>query len=153
MKIFHIVVTFFVLCLLSGCTPEISSDHYLAENLGRVQRVHYGKIVQARTVHVGSHNNETGSLVGTAAGATAGSAIGGSTRANILGAIGGAVLGGIAGNEIGRKTGNQTGMQYIVRLDSGKTVSIVQGINPILHEGQRVMLLTGGRSGDRIIAA
>lgn len=139
--------------LLNACTPEISSDCYMAENVGHSQQVLYGKIIKAKAVNVASHNDETGTLIGGATGATAGSAIGGGTRANILGALGGAVLGSIAGHEIGKGTGNQMGIQYIVHLDNGKTIAVVQGPRPMLHVGQHVMLLTGGRIKDRLVAA
>lgn len=141
------------LTLLVACTPEISPDCYVAENAGHAQQVLYGKVVKVSAVKVGAHHEESGSLLGAATGATAGSAIGGDTRVNLLGALGGAVLGGVAGHEIGKRTGNQMGLQYIVQLDNGKTVSIVQGAKPSLQVKQRVMLLTGGNTKDRLLAA
>jgi outer membrane lipoprotein SlyB len=121
---------------VTACTPNISSDHYVVEEAGRSQQVVYGKIVKARPVEVAAHNDGNGTLVGTASGATVGSAIGDSTRANVLGAL-----------------GTQTGIEYIVNLDNGKTISIVQGAKPPLQVGQRVMLMTGGNSKDRLVAA
>jgi outer membrane lipoprotein SlyB len=138
---------------VTACTPNISSDHYVVEEAGRSQQVVYGKIVKARPVEVAAHNDGNGTLVGTASGATVGSAIGDSTRANVLGALGGAVFGGVLGNQIGKRAGTQTGIEYIVNLDNGKTISIVQGAKPPLQVGQRVMLMTGGNSKDRLVAA
>lgn len=152
MKIYRFLIVTFYLVLLTACTPDISPDRYDAEKLGRAQQVEYGQIVKTNVVEVASRNDGTGSLLGAAAGATAGSVIGGSTQVNILGALGGAAIGGITGHAIGKRTGNQKGIQYIVHLDNGKTVSIIQGNDPQLHAGQRVMVLTGDKM-DRVIAA
>lgn len=152
MKLLYLFVMLCCLNLLTACTPDISANHYIAENVGQAQQVEYGKIIKAAPVQIASRDN-TGSLLGTAAGATVGSAVGGTTRVNILGALGGAVIGGIAGHHIGKHVNNQTGIQYIVHLDNGKILSIVQGLHPTLHMGQRVMVLLGGRTRDRVIAA
>lgn len=153
MKIYYLILLMCSTLLLCACAPDVSSDHYVANNVGTAQRVQYGKIIKAKPVVIASHNAGTGSMVGTAAGATVGSALGDTTRMNILGALGGALIGGIAGHEIGKRAGNQTGIQYIVQLENGRVVSLVQSARPLLAVGQRVMLLTGGRATDRLIAA
>lgn len=152
MKTLHLIAIMLFLSL-TACTPNISSDQYGVEEVGQSQEVAYGKIVKARSVKVAAHNEEHGTLVGTASGATAGSAIGNNTRANVLGAIGGAVFGGVLGNQVGKRAGMQNGVEYIVKLESGKTIAIVQGAKPPLQIGQRVMLLTGGNLKDRLVAA
>lgn len=139
------------LSLLTACTPNISANSVDAENLGHAQNARYGRIVQAMPVEVKSGTaDSTGTFMGTAAGATAGSAIGGGTRMNILGAIGGALVGGIAGHEVGKHAGKQTGTRYVVKLDNGKMVSVIQGGQP-MNVGQRVIVLTGGSTADKVI--
>jgi outer membrane lipoprotein SlyB len=139
--------------VLAACTPNITANSVDAENLGHAQNARYGRVVQAAAVEVKSASaDSTGTFMGTAAGATAGSAIGGGTRMNILGAIGGALIGGITGHEVGKHAGTQTGVRYVIKLDNGKMVSIIQGGQP-LHVGQRVIVLTGGSSGDKVIPA
>ena len=137
--------------LLAGCTPNISPNNYSAYNAGQSQRVQYGTVKNVQPVNVRGNNGGVGTLIGGATGAVAGSAIGGGTRANILGGIGGAVIGGLLGNVVGSHVGNQTGFQYIVRLNNGRSIAVVQGMDPMLHMGQHVMVLQGGGQRTRIL--
>ena len=56
-----------------------------------------------------------------------------------FGALGGAALGAVGANNIG----NQDGVEVVVRLDSGRTLAVVQGADMVFTPGQQVMVLRG----------
>ena len=75
-------------------------------------------------------------------GGVLGNAIGGGsgrTIATVVGALGGAALGAAGANNIG----NQTGVEVVVRLDSGRTLAVVQGADMTFTPGQHVMVMRG----------
>jgi outer membrane lipoprotein SlyB len=92
-------------------------------------------------VTIRSEGRGVGAGVGAAAGAVGGSALGTSTREGILGGIAGAVIGGLVGSVAGDAVGNETGIEYIVRLDDGQTVTVVQGADPPLAAGQKILVV------------
>lgn len=141
----------FVLALsLLGCQPNISPDSYPVSSAGQVNRSVRGMVVSARTVDIQGSQSGVGTMAGTATGAVAGSAIGSSTRANVIGAIGGAVIGGVVGGAVEEGTTRQQGMEYVVETEDGTLLTIVQGIESPLQEGDRVIVVYGARA--RVIA-
>lgn len=137
------------LFFISGCAQNISPDSYSVEGTGKVNRTTSGVVLSSRIVSV-EGTKSTGQTVGALAGGTAGSAIGGSTRANILGAIGGALIGGIAGGMAEKGITSQSAVEYIVKTDSGETITLTQGPEPMFKRGDRVLILYGSKA--RIIA-
>ena len=137
------------IALLAGCVANISPNAYSVSSVGQVNRSVAATIISVRDVDV-SGTTGTGATVGVAAGATAGSAIGGGARANILGAIGGAVVGGLAGAAMERNATKQTAVEYVVQTVNGNLMTIVQGTDPRLAEGDSVLVLYGSPS--RLIA-
>ena len=91
-----------------------------------------------------------GTTAGAAAGSVAGSAIGGAARENIIGAIGGAVVGGIIGSMAEEGATQQQGMEYVVETENGSLITVVQGTDPCLNIGDKVIVIYGQRS--RVIA-
>ena len=84
----------------------------------------------------------TGAGAGGVLGGVLGNAIGGGsgrTIATVVGALGGAALGAVGANNIG----NQDGVEVVVRLDSGRTLAVVQGADMVFTPGQQVMVLRG----------
>ncbi|MBP7509804.1 MAG: hypothetical protein KA807_18470, partial [Prolixibacteraceae bacterium] len=75
---------------------------------------------------------------------------GGATRENIVGAIGGAVIGGIIGSMAEEGATRQQGMEYVIETDNGSLITVVQGIEPSLNVGDKVIVIYGQRS--RVIA-
>lgn len=143
MKIFMILAGAAAIALAGCTTPNISPQAHSSDTVGQVNRTVPATVVSARPVQV-TGTNSVGRPVGAIAGGVAGSAIGGGTRANILGAIGGAVIGGLAGGAIEGSTTGQTGIEYVVELQSGGgLVTVVQGPEPVLAAGQRVLLIYG----------
>jgi outer membrane lipoprotein SlyB len=141
----------FVACLvLIGCTRNISPDSYAVGSVGQVNRAVRGVIISVRQVNISGSQSGAVGAAGAAGGAVAGSAIGGGTRENILGAIAGAVIGGIAGSAIEEGSTRQQGMEYVVEAQNGSLITVVQGINPTLSVGAKVIVLYGTRT--RVIA-
>ncbi len=131
---------------MAACAPRNTNTTYTGADIGRTAQVSYGVIVSMRPVTIQGGRTGVGTLGGAAAGATAGSFIGGDPRANILGAIGGAIIGGIAGSAV--ESGMTTGqaMEFIIREDSGQTISVVQTNEEEFRPGERVVLTRGART-------
>ena len=149
MKKFQCGAVLVLALLIAACTTNISPDTYSVDSVGDVTRSVPGTIISARPVNV-EGTNKVGGLTGAVAGGVAGSAIGGGDRAHALGAIGGAIIGALAGSAIEKGVTNQTGIEYVVKTDSGETLTLVQGPSPAFAVGQKVMILYGKRA--RIIA-
>lgn len=139
-----------VILSLSGCAPNISPDTYSVGSVGQANRTIRGKIIHARPVKVQGTQSGMGATAGGLSGGVAGSAIGDGGRANAIGAIGGAVVGGIAGAMLEEGATRQMGMEYVVETENDNLVTIVQGQNPPLHVGNRVLVIYGNPT--RIVA-
>lgn len=140
------------LCLnIIACARNISPDSYAVGSVGQVNRAVKGTIVSARQVDITGSQSGLGATVGAAGGGVAGSAIGGGVRGNVLGAIGGAVVGGVIGNAVEEGASKQQGMEYVVETENGSLITVVQGLDPELSIGGKVIVLYGTRV--RIISA
>lgn len=58
---------------------------------------------------------------------------------SVGGNVGGAVVGGVAAHWIGAELSKQKGLQYIVKLDDGRSTWILQGVKPALSVEQQAM--------------
>ena len=131
--------------LLAACAPNVRPDSYGVGSVGQVNRTVAGVIVSARPVSIDGTQGG-GAMAGAGIGGVAGSSVGGSGRANAVGAIGGAVVGAIAGAAAERGASRTQGMEYVVQTDNGNLMTIVQGVDPALPTGQRVLVLYGSPS-------
>ena len=144
--------------LLAGCTacaPQVSSRAYTSRHVGEASQTYPGVIVSVQEVAVeGSdrlEENSTGVLAGGLLGAGAGSMVG-KGKGNFLTTAGGAVAGAIAGSFVEKKLKEQTAFEYVVQLDSGSYVTIVQGDAEPLDVGAPVFVLMGHRGRSRLIS-
>lgn len=135
---------------LAGCQPTIAPDSYAAASVGQAQRTVRGTVLASRLVAIEGSRSGVGAGAGAIAGGAGASAIGGGTRANIAAGVGGAVLGGIVGALAEDAVTRQQGAEYIVQTEGGALVTIVQGAEPPLATGQRVLVIYGARA--RVIA-
>ena len=62
-------------------------------------------------------------------------------KGQVAGAVLGGLAAGVAGHYIEKALTEQDGWEYTVKLDDGRTVSIVQGAEPPLNVGQRVRVV------------
>lgn len=150
---------------LSGCAYQTGPNVYEPYAVGQAAQTELGVVQSARPVEVSSQGGTgIGATVGAVAGGIAGAQIGPSryhhrghshrylSAGSALGALGGALVGGLIGAAIERDVTRQTATEYIVRLDDGSMITIVQGSQP-LAPGQRVFLQTPYRGRARIVPA
>ena len=67
--------------------------------------------------------------------------IGGNSAVNVIGAVGGAVLGGYLGSKAQEGLSAQNGIEYIVKLNNGKAITLTQGNDVVFTVGQPVYVL------------
>ncbi len=150
MKIF---VCLMVCTLFTGCARRIGGEHYGQATVGEASTTYQGVIVSARPVVVGQEqlgDNTAGTLGGGLLGGLAGSQIG-KGRGQVAAMAGGAVLGAVAGAFAEDKLKEQEGIEYVVRLNNGSLRTVVQGPEPRLSPGQRVLVIVGQNARSRVI--
>ncbi len=131
---------------LVACAPSNTNTTYSGAAIGRAGYVSQGVIISMRDVVVTSPSSGVGTAVGVGAGGVAGSALGGGVRSNILGGIGGAVVGGLIGYAVDNQINRGTATEFILREDSGATISVVQTNEDRFAIGERVMIIRGDRT-------
>lgn len=143
------------LVLFTGCSRDIDSGSYHSAHVGEASETYEGTIISVRAVKVNEaerlQDNQTGGAVGALGGAALGSQIGGG-KARLATGAGGAILGAVAGTLIQRQLGRQTGLEYVVKLTTGRLMTVVQGPKPHLQPGQRVFVQIGQAGRSRVIA-
>ena len=131
---------------LGACAPRNTNTTYTGADIGRATAVSYGVIVSMRAVNVQGGGSGIGTFGGAAAGGMAGSFIGGDIRSNIIAAIGGAIIGGIAGTAVESSVSRGNAVEFIIREDSGQTISVVQTNEEDFQPSERVVLTRGART-------
>lgn len=136
-----------------GCSSNPYGDSYEVADTRKVQNVYYGVVVSAAPVSIEADKGSStvGTIAGGAVGSILGSKIGGGTGSDIA-AIGGAILGGVAGNKAAQGLTKRHGVNLTIKLDSGKTIAVVQEVNPnmLFRVGQRVQINQQG-SNARVV--
>lgn len=140
---------------LSGCARNISSSTYNARTVGEAALSYQGVVISANQVDVSEgdylEDNKTGIVLGGLTGGLVGSQIG-SGRGAVAGAVGGAILGAAAGAFAEKALKDQKGMEYVVRLNNGQMMTVVQGLDNPLGVGQRVIVVAKNDGRSRVIA-
>lgn len=131
---------------LAGCVSGLQGSTYSRTEARQVQDVAFGTVIGTTPVVIEGNRSGAGQLPGAVIGGVAGSAVGegkGQQIFTILGAVGGAVVGSMVEEQATRAQG----LELTVRLDSGRTLSIVQEVDSVdaFREGQRVRVLTQGQ--------
>lgn len=112
-----------------------------------------GIVLAAQPVDMADENLGVGGVVGAVGGGVAGGQIG-RASGQVAAVVVGAVAGEIAGTAAESALQDKSGLQYTLRLDDGRVVTIVQHRDrqdPVLASGQRVMVSTSGRK-QRVVA-
>lgn len=141
---------FMVPMMLAGCASSLSSATYPREQARVAQEVEYGRVEAVRTVTLEGTRSQIGAGAGAIAGGVAGASIGGGTTTRTVGALAGAVLGGMAGAAVEEGLTRQSGLEITVRLDSGRTIAVVQGAEVQFRPGDRVRILHGRDGTTRV---
>ena len=143
MKKYLVVLLVSFVTALSGCASDLSGDTYSRSEARRAQQVEYGEIITLRPVQIEGTKSPVGAGAGAVVGGIGGSTLGGGKGSSIMAVIG-AVAGGMAGAAVEEGVTRSQGVEITVKLDSGRTVAIVQGLSP--HEkfvvGDQVHVLT-----------
>jgi outer membrane lipoprotein SlyB len=139
--------------VLAGCSHP-SSTTYETGDVGRTIETAKASVVSSRVVDIAGDSNAVGPLAGGALGA-AGSGLAFSS-AGSTGLI--AVLGGLIGAGAGylaqKQLNNREGIEYVLQMDDGRTVTLVQNRDseePPLPDGTPVLVQVSGQY-TRVIA-
>ena len=130
---------------LTGCVSGLQGSTYSRSEARQVQEVEFGTVLSTNPVVIEGKQSVAGQLPGAIIGGVAGSSVGegkGQQIFTILGAVGGAVVGSMIEEQATRTQG----LELTIKMDSGKTLSIVQEVDNVnvFREGQRVRVLTQG---------
>ena len=130
---------------LTGCVSGLQGDTYSRSEARQVQEVEFGTILSTNPVVIEGIQTGVGQLPGAIIGGVAGSSVGegkGQEIFTVLGAVGGAVVGSM----IEERATRAQGLELTIKMDSGKTLSIVQEVDSVsaFIAGQRVRVLTQG---------
>jgi outer membrane lipoprotein SlyB len=108
--------------LLVGCSHP-SGSTYESGDVGRTIETTQASVVSSRVVEISGQPNAVGPVAGGALGA-AGSAL--AFQGSGLVAVIGGVLGAGAGYLAQRQMDNRDGIEYVLQMDDGRTVTLVQ---------------------------
>ena len=130
---------------LTGCVSGLQGSTYSRSEARQVQEVEFGTVLSTNPVVIEGKQSGAGQLPGAIIGGVAGSSVGegkGQQIFTILGAVGGAVVGSMIEEQATRTQG----LELTIKMDSGKTLSIVQEVDNVnvFRKGQRVRVLTQG---------
>lgn len=131
--------------LLAGCAQGLGSGSYTREEARREQNVRMGMVESVRPVKIEGTQTGIGTVAGAVVGGVAGSTIG-HGRGSAVGAVLGGVAGAVAGQAVEQGTTGRTGVEITVKLDRGGLVAIVQEADETFKPGDRVRILSDGRT-------
>lgn len=141
---------------LAGCARQINPGVYEGASVGSAVQTYTGTVQSARVVMVQEdellQENVVGGGIGGVAGGMLGAQVGegwGKAAATAGGALAGATLGALAQRGVQR----QQAMEYIVRLDNGQLMTVVQGVTPQIPIGRRVYVQAGTGGQARVLPA
>ncbi len=150
MKPIYIALALAAALSMTGCTSSLSSGAYARDQAQRAQQVEYGRVEAVRTVAIEGTRTNIGTGAGAIAGGVAGASIGSGDTEQTVGAIAGALLGGLAGAAAEEGLTRKTGLEITVRLDSGRTIAVVQDADIQFRPGDRVRVLYGHDGTTRV---
>lgn len=127
---------------LTACsTTATSASVYSNAQTGVMQDVQFAEVIGVRNIVIRQNSMDTGQTTGGIIGALAGSEVG-KGKGKVVGGVVGAVTGGAIGSLIDRNAEEQTGVELTVKLESGRTVAIVQLAGATFKAGEKVKILT-----------
>ncbi|MGM0516537.1 MAG: glycine zipper 2TM domain-containing protein [Pseudomonadota bacterium] len=139
-RLFVAVLALGGLVFLSGCASSMSSGAYSRDTARQMQTVYYGTVQNVRTVRIEGTKTPIGTGAGAVAGGILGNQVGGGSG-RALATLGGALIGGVAGSAAEEGLTRQPGYEITVRLDNGRTISVVQAADIAFSPGERVRVI------------
>jgi outer membrane lipoprotein SlyB len=134
-----------LVAVLAGCAQGLGGGAYTRDEARREQNVRMGIVESVRPVQIEGTRTGVGPAAGAVVGGIAGSTVGGG-RGSAAAAVLGAVAGGVAGQAVEQGTTRRTGVEITVKLNSGALVAIVQEADETFRAGDRVRILSDGRT-------
>ncbi len=143
-KIVAVATWLLAASVLSGCATTGETVRP-GEQANREQIVRTGVVENVRDVQIENTRPATGAggAIGSVVGGIVGSQIG-QGRGSIVSSVIGAVLGGLAGNAAEQTGGRQAGIEIAIKLDDGRSISIVQAVDEKFIAGDRVRIISDG---------
>ncbi len=138
--------------LFTSCARQISSDVYAARQVGEVSTTLAGYVKNVREVCMQQGEQLEDNGLGIAGGGVAGGVIGSSVgRGNFVPTAAGAIVGAVAGSFIEKKLKQQSAFEYVVELDTGGLITVVQGQDELFNIGQPVYVIVSQSGRSRLI--
>ena len=151
MKSFWGLTAVLLMVTVAGCTPRsMSGDVYSRERAQRVQTIEYGEVIEVRQILIEGTKSGAGTVAGGVLGGALGSGVGRGAGTTIA-VVGGAIAGAVAGSAVEEGATRQPGVEVTIRMDTGKTIALVQGIDPPVRAGDRVRVLRNPDGSARAI--
>lgn len=135
---------------LISCVGVQAADKpgtYKRHSVGQAQSLARGVILSRDAVKI-DQNKGIGAAAGAGLGAIGGAVLGGNTAGSLAAGIAGGLLGGLAGDAVEKGVSKRSAYRYVVRLEGGNLISLVQRGEP-LDVNARVFLVHG--NPDRLI--
>ncbi len=132
----------------SGCAPQLGGSDYSLADVGTPSQSLPGYITNVRVININAADRSkpgVGAGVGAVSGAVLGSTVG-KGRGSTVAALVGGLAGGVGGHFAEQALLNQQGFEYTVQLDRGDIMTVAQGAEPKLSNGQRVAVVVNQKS-------
>lgn len=139
-----IAILMLIAATASGCATT-GETMRSGEQVQREQIIRTGVVENVREVQIENNRPATGAggAIGAVLGGVAGSHVG-QGRGSIVSSVIGAVLGGVAGHAVEQQSGRQAGLEIAIKLDDGRSISIVQAAGEPFRPGDRVRIISDG---------
>jgi outer membrane lipoprotein SlyB len=147
-----IPVVFLAVLAAAGCASPSSGRLYSRQEARVAWDVQYGRVVAVDDAVIEGNRTALGRVGGGLIGYEAGRAVGSGSGQDIAGAVG-AVAGAVAGQAIEEKATRQDAWQFMVELDGGRTISVVQARDQSFAVGERVRVYTRRGGAARVAKA
>jgi len=129
---------------LAGCVSSNAGNVYSRDETKRAFEVKMGVIEHIRPVQIEGTKSHIGTAAGAVVGGLAGRGVGGGTGRDVATAAG-AIVGGLAGAGAEELATRRSGFEYVVKLDNGQTLAVVQEDGgEQFGAGERVRVLENG---------
>jgi len=151
MKAFWGITAVLLTVTMAGCAARsMSGDVYSRERAQRVQTIEYGEVLEVRPILIEGTKSGAGTVAGGVLGGALGSGVGRGAGSTIA-VVGGAIAGAVVGSAVEEGATKQSGVEVTIRMDTGKTIALVQGIDPPIRAGDRVRVLRNPDGSARAI--
>lgn len=141
-----------LLCLLlalGGCAAT-GGKSYTKDEARTVQTVQRGVIVNLEEVTI----EQDSTLLGPAVGGTVGGVVGstmGAKSGRVLATVGGAVIGAALGALGEKAIRTEKAYEFLIDLDGGGTISVVQAVDDDYRVGDQVRILRSSGNRARVV--